>query len=55
MIFADPDQPPPPNVDRITIAMPHLEKLWSYGCSKTRKFKVTCMTWNKSNEVSKYA
>ena len=30
---------------------PNLSRLWSYECSATKAFTVTCLAWNKQNPV----
>ena len=45
----DPDYPA--SGVNINLSTPHLDKLWTYSCSLTKRRKVTCMAWNNSNQV----
>ena len=51
MYCVDPDIPAP-SVSNLNIHAPHLEKLWVYSCSITKRRNVTCLAWNPSNKVS---
>ncbi len=37
-----------------SVVDPHIKNLWTYSCSLTDGRTVTCMSWNKQNQVGTY-